>query len=332
MTEDNNVFSEFGARSAKFDELLKKYQTIDENGEVVPSSREQLSTQAVNTAEEPVGQPSADIASDCAKAEDTADPQSDYPCDTDDTTADKEAFDGLAEEDDDEVFGFFNAKPVGSPAAQPIAEPVKAVEENDDDEAFGFFNAEPVDSSAAQPIAEPEVSGGFVFDAQARFSEDSDEGDQGEPDYSYDINTFGKSKYGGALDIDSFDDSWLDTAFDESLFYRAKAVVDTYQVQAPAPESAQNDKFTQAQSNRDMYEISSEYEDFDVMPQSNVGGAKNVQMTGGYVAPSSLSDFEFDPDSGIDFGDDDGFQTEPNRSNRGSLVSKLKKKLRKKDL
>ena len=38
MAEENNVFGQFGTRSAKFDELLKKYQTIDE-GDTVASPK-----------------------------------------------------------------------------------------------------------------------------------------------------------------------------------------------------------------------------------------------------------------------------------------------------
>lgn len=298
MAGDNNIFGEFGARSAKFDELLKKYQTIDENGEVVPHVKNE-------PAAEPVVEPSVDTAADSQEAESFAEPQPEPENNDADISDEEENVDA------------------------PVDEAAEEFESDSDSDEFVLYDAAAaVENYSQETAAEPapenepaeqeEESSGFVFDTQARFTENGDAVEETEPDYSYDINTFGKSKYGGALDIDSFDDSWLDTALDDSLFYKAVPAVEEPQVQEPA-----SSKFVNAEAQQDDYEAPYTYEEADSAPYSEIG---NGSMTGGYVAPSSLTDFQFDPDSGLDFDDADNTPNNLQQSGASSLVAKLKKK------
>lgn len=252
MAEENNAFSQFGARSTKFDELLKKYQTIDEGDTVTAPPRKT----------EPEPQP---------EVETEVEPQ---------TEEVKEA------QDEEQT--------------ESVEEPKQTVE----------APAEEPETQAEE--TEPKEEG-FSFDEQAAVSEEP------EPDYSYDINIFSSGEAKTVPDIDSFDDSWLDSALDESLFYKPEAVVAEEiaesEVALPNPEPEVEDET----------EYTDESEDF-AEPEKDV-------MAGGYIAPTDFTDFEFDPDSGMDFGTEDAEQAEetPEKTKKKSLKDKKKTAREKKD-
>ncbi len=248
MTEENNAFGQFGARSAKFDELLKKYQTIDEGDTVSAPPRKS----------EPEPQPEIE-----------AEPQAEE-----------------VKEIQDEV----QTEPTEAPEIQ---------EEETEPEEEGFsFDEQVAVSEEPEPEAEPEP----------------------EPDYSYDINIFSAEGAKSVPDIDSFDDSWLDSALDESLFYKPEVVVAE---EIADPETALPNPEPEAE---DEPEYTDEPEVF-VEPEKDV-------MAGGYIAPTDFSDFEFDPESGIDFDaeDTETVETEaPAKSKKKSLKDKKKTAREKKD-
>ncbi len=248
MAEENNAFSQFGARSTKFDELLKKYQTIDEGDTVTAPPRKT----------EPEPQPEVE-------------PQ---------TEEVKEA------QDEEQT--------------EPVEEPEQTVE----------APAEEPETQAEE--TEPEEEG-FSFDEQVAVSEEP------EPDYSYDINIFSSGEAKTVPDIDSFDDSWLDSALDESLFYKPEAVVAD---EIAEPEAALPNPEPEVE---DETEYTDESEDF-AEPEKDV-------MAGGYIAPTDFTDFEFDPDSGMDFGTEDAEQAEetPEKTKKKSLKDKKKTAREKKD-
>ncbi|MBQ5825281.1 MAG: sortase [Clostridia bacterium] len=290
MAEDNNIFSEFGVHNSKFEELRKKYQTIDENGDVVPARAAELDS-------EPAAMPESD-------------PDYSYIPDSNEVVDDSEQYNAI-----DEPMAYNAAAVVEPQAHTDVAEPTAQA------------TASEAETSASQPEsadAAPAVSGGFVFDAQARYTDDDVNSTPTEPDYSYDINTFGKSKYGGTLDIESFDDSWLESAFDDSIFYKAEPVEPAPQVQEPESEPVQqNSKFINEASVRETspaYEVPAE-----AQPQAAAEQSDST-MTGGYVAQTSFTDFAFDPDSGMDFGEDDVCHADSKRPSGNSFVEKLKKK------
>ena len=246
MAEENNALGQFGARSAKFDELLKKYQTIDEGDTVTAPPRKS----------EPEPQPEIE-----------AEPQ--------------------AEEMKEEV-----------PAEPEQIEEAPAEE-----------------TEVQKEETEPEEEG-FSFDEQVVAVEEPEP----EPDYSYDINIFSADGAKSIPDIDSFDDSWLDSALDESLFYKPEVVAAE---EIAEPETALPNP-----------EPETEYEpEYTDEPQIFAEPEKDV-MAGGYIAPTDFSDFEFDPESGIGFDTEDAEQPEAEtkeKSKKKSLKDKKKTAREKKD-
>lgn len=239
MSDENNVFGQFGTRSARFDELLKKYQTIDEGDTVAAPPHKS----------EPESQPEIE--------------------------------------------------------AEPQTEEVKEMQEEPE---------QVVEAPAEEPEVqeeETEAEEGFSFDEQAVECEETETEPESEPDYSYDINIFSADGAKSVPDIDSFDDSWLDSALDETLFYKPEAVVAEEiaepEAALPNPEPEVEDEYT------DDTEVYAE-------PEKDV-------MAGGYIAPSDFTDFEFDPDSGMIFDADD---TEPAEAEESAKTKKKSLKDRKK--
>lgn len=256
MTEQNNAFGEFGARSPKFDELLKKYQTIDENGVV---------------AAKPTAEPKPEEVKEEAPVldEETAE----------ETTAFVE--EGAEEEAEAEEEEAVITEPETEPeseeeiAVEPAVQAEETEEEADEEEQQedGFS----IDLANAEPQEEPE------------------------PDFSYDLDMFGtgSAKSEKVIDIDSFDDSWLDSAFDESLFYNAGALVEEAEEElVPEPEVEAEPEYAE-ESQPEPEDIEDGFID-DIQPD-----AQKSVMAGGYIAPSDFSDFSFDPESGMAFDDDD---------------------------
>ena len=230
MAEENNVFGQFGTRSAKFDELLKKYQTIDE-GDTVASP-----------------------------------------------------------------------KPI-VPQPESVEEPQEEV------------IPEPVEEPQEEEIPEPE-----------------------EPGFSYDIDIFSASGISSTADIDSFDDSWIDSALDDSLFYRPVPMPETepeykYEEDAeedePAPEETESVPVTEYE--QEYYTDDPVQYDPEVFVDPIQPEPEKDVMAGGYIAPSDFGDFEFDPESGMAFDvDEDENEPEPEVENK-AIKSKKKIAREKKD-
>ena len=250
MTDENSVFGEFGARSPKFDELLKKYQTIGENGVVISPK------QAEKVQEEPVPEP---------EKEEKEEPQ--VP-----------AQDSAAETEEVQV-----AEPEAEAEAEEAAE--VEVEEAVEGEADGFSIGEPQDK--AEEI---------------------------EPDFSYDLDMFGtgSARSGSIIDLESFDDSWLDEAFDNSLFYNAAAVAAQAEPEINAePEIAEDPEFSEEPepdavvATPEEIKRFEETETFDMPGMAFQDDATRNAMAGGFVSPSDFTDFDFDPDTGMIIGKED---------------------------
>ena len=242
MAEENNVFGQFGTRSAKFDELLKKYQTIDE-GDTVASPK------PIVPQPESVEEPQEEI--------------------------------------------------VPEPAEEPQEEVIP----------------EPVEEPQEEEIPEPE-----------------------EPGFSYDIDIFSASGVSSTADIDSFDDSWIDSALDDSLFYRPVPMPETepeykYEEDAeedePAPEETESVPVTEYE--QEYYTDDPVQYDPEVFVDPIQPEPEKDVMAGGYIAPSDFGDFKFDPESGMAFDvDEDENEPEPEVENK-AIKSKKKIAREKKD-
>ena len=230
MAEENNVFGQFGTRSAKFDELLKKYQTIDE-GDTVASPK-------------------------------------------------------------------------------PIVPQPESVEEPQEE-----IIPEPTEEPQEEEIPEPE-----------------------EPGFSYDIDIFSASGVSSTADIDSFDDSWIDSALDDSLFYRPVPMPETepeykYEEDAeedePAPEETESVPVTEYE--QEYYTDDPVQYDPEVFVDPIQPEPEKDVMAGGYIAPSDFGDFKFDPESGMAFDvDEDENEPEPEVESK-AIKSKKKIAREKKD-
>ena len=266
MAEENNVFGQFGARSAKFDELLKKYQTIDE-GDTVASPK-------------PI----------VPQPESVEEPQ-------------EEVIPEPAEEPQEEII----PEPAEEPQEEVIPEPAEKPQEE--------VIPEPVEEPQEEEIPEPE-----------------------EPGFSYDIDIFSASGISSTSDIDSFDDSWIDSALDDSLFYRPVPMPETepeykYEEDAkedePAPEETESVPVTEYE--QEYYTDDTVQYDPEVFVDPIQPEPEKDVMAGGYIAPSDFGDFEFDPESGMAFDvDEDENEPEPEVENK-AIKSKKKIAREKKD-
>ena len=266
MAEENNVFGQFGTRSAKFDELLKKYQTIDE-GDTVASPK------PIVPQPESVEEPQEEIVFE------------------------------PAEEPQEEI--------VSEPAEEPQEEVVP----------------EPVEESQEEVIPEP------VEEPQEEEIPESEE-----PGFSYDIDIFSASGASSTSDIDSFDDSWIDSALDDSLFYRPVPMPETepeynYEEDAeedePAPEETESVPVTEYE--QEYYTDDPVQYDPEVFVDPIQPEPEKDVMAGGYIAPSDFGDFKFDPESGMAFDvDEDENEPEPEVENK-AIKSKKKIAREKKD-
>ena len=266
MAEENNVFGQFGTRSAKFDELLKKYQTIDE-GDTVASPK------PIVPQPESVEEPQEEIVPE------------------------------PAEEPQEEVI----PEPEEEPQEEVLPEPAEEPQEE--------VIPEPAEEPQEEEIPEPE-----------------------EPGFSYDIDIFSASGISSTADIDSFDDSWIDSALDDSLFYRPVPMPETepeykYEEDAeedePAPEETESVPVTEYE--QEYYTDDPVQYDPEVFVDPIQPEPEKDVMAGGYIAPSDFGDFEFDPESGMAFDvDEDENEPEPEVENK-AIKSKKKIAREKKD-
>ncbi len=308
MAEDNNALGQFGMRSAKFDELLKKYQTIDEGDTVAappirtvePAAKKSVAEPAPEeTAEEPV-------------LEETAE-----------EPAPEETVEPTTEEPQPEV--------ISEP--QPLAEPQP--------DAQGFSFDESVEMHEIVPEIQPELAEEAVSESipEPEIIPEPEE----EPDYSYDIDMFSTEGERFSLDIDSFDNSWIDSALDDSLFYKPEPIEEpadeaaSEQAEEPEPEQTVEDEETDTVSDQLQSVPVTEYEQecyitdpIQYNPKAFVEPeqkelSKDI-AAGGYIASSDLADFEFSPESGMDFETADMHEEAAEKSAKQKKKSAREKK------
>ena len=334
MAEENNAFGQFGERSAKFDELLKKYQTISEGDTIAPPK-----PVAAQPAPEVVAEPQAEVA----PAPEVAEPQAEVvPVAEQQTEAVSEPAAAPKIKKVPKTAVKHKKKVVRKPVTEPAAEAAPASEVVAEPK-FEFVpelveevQSEAIPEAVAQPQAEavPEV----VAEPEP----------EEEPDYSYDIDIFSVGGVSSKADIDSFDNSWIDSALDESLFYRpdptaeqesesdrtAEYEPEYESVEAPEETEAQAESAPEEDASVPVTEYEQEYgneEPITYDPEAFIVPAhsepeKDV-MAGGYIAPSDLVDFEFDPESGMDFDVDDApvQESEPKSVKSKKRVAREKK-------
>ena len=162
-----------------------------------------------------------------------------------------------------------------------------------------------------------------------------------EPKFAYDLNMFGASQ--SSFNIDDIDDSWLDSSLDESIFYDpskpvASVPAETAEEFVPEAEEIPEEvieeaveeiieEATQEPVEEAVEEAAEEIQPEPVaLPEEESEEAETLveeiheepafipveepaepqpAMVGGYIAPSDADSFTFDPDSGMDFDEDD---------------------------
>ncbi len=277
MTDDNNVFGEFGARSAKFEELLKKYQTIDVDNKFVPETTDKKSPEQSEPAVQEIVQPEP-VTQEVVQPEPVA----------------------------QEII-----QP--EPVVQEIVQPEPAVQEIVQSEPAVQEIVQP--EPAVQEMIQPESAVQEIVQPEPAVQEEPVEE---EPDYSYDLDIFGKLETKGTVDLDSFDDSWLDSAFDRTLFYKAvkPGAEEDAEAAIPNPEPATKVATKKVKkSSKKFINVSEQLEVEQTEPQAVVHESHFIEqfpdeteknaMAGGYIAPTDFADFAFDPDSGMEFDFDD---------------------------
>ncbi|MBR2956703.1 MAG: class B sortase [Clostridia bacterium] len=163
-----------------------------------------------------------------------------------------------------------------------------------------------------------------------------------EPKFAYDLNMFGAAAQ-SSFNIDDIDDSWLDSSLDESIFYdpskpKAYAPVETAEEFVPEaqelPEEVIEEVIEEAAQEtaeeiqpepveeeieetviEEIAEEAAEEEPQPVVEEIHKEPAfipvaepvepQPAMVAGGYIAPSDADSFTFDPDSGLDFDEDE---------------------------
>lgn len=165
-----------------------------------------------------------------------------------------------------------------------------------------------------------------------------------EPKFSYDLNMFGAAAQ-SSFNIDDIDDSWLDSSLDESIFYdpskpKAPVTVETAEEFVPeaekipeevieevieeaaeqTAEEIQPEPVEEEASEATTEEVVEEAQEADkesepvveeihkepaFVPEAEPVEAQPPVVASGYIAPSDTEHFTFDPDSGLDFDEDE---------------------------
>ncbi len=258
----------FGSKSSNFNELVKKYKAISEDGEETSAPVEEIAEpeqaaddgfeESLNEAFESLNQ------YDAAAEQEVEDKEAE--------AAEEVYYEPNSDEDDEED---------------------DEDEENEEENGFVFDMVEDIE----EPVFD------FSFDGLLKDSEPEPEIDmtfkKAEPDFSYDLNMFGAAPTSG-FDISSFDDSWLDDSLDESIFYDPQELVEAAAetAQEPMPSYEPEPEEEPETVENDVYESNFIPAVEPVKPDLNA-------FAGGYVAASNVDGFTFDADSGLDFGDEE---------------------------
>ena len=160
-----------------------------------------------------------------------------------------------------------------------------------------------------------------------------------EPKFAYDLNMFGATQ--SSFNIDAIDDSWLDSSLDDSIFYdpskpKAPVTVETAEEFVPEAEEIPEEIIEEVIEEiveepaeeiqpepvaQEVEETAAEEEAEEVtqaepvveeireepafVPVEEPAEIQPDVAAGGYIAPSDAEGFTFDPDSGLDFDEDD---------------------------
>ncbi|MBR3754809.1 MAG: class B sortase [Clostridia bacterium] len=160
-----------------------------------------------------------------------------------------------------------------------------------------------------------------------------------EPKFAYDLNMFGAAAQ-SAFNIDDIDDSWLDSSLDESIFYDPSKPVactpaETAEEFVPEAEEIPEELIEQAEEvteeaaeevTEEAIEEAIEETAEETVPEAIAEEAQPVAeeihekpafipeeeplepqraTAAGYIAPGDAENFTFDPDSGLDFDEDE---------------------------
>ncbi len=257
--------------SANFEELVKKYKSIEtEDDEATAAQPVTRLPEPEEDADSSFEQELGSVFESINHQQPEAD-EDDYDDDDDDDDDDDEI-----EDEDDAVLAAF---------------------ESDDDEE--------------------EEEGSFSFDGILLHDEPEDEEPEmvirkEEPKFAYDLNMFGSAPTSN-FNVDSFDDSWLDSSLDDSIFYDPAAPVAAEIAQEPVPEpeltelpeeQEEPEAEPQVQAEAEPESEPSEQEQIFV-PAAEPVNNDLAAFAGGYVASSNADSFTFDPDSGLDFGEEE---------------------------
>ena len=196
------------------------------------------------------------------------------------------------------------------PAVQEekIAEP--AVEQESFEEEINQI----FDSVQSETEIEPEpIAEEFSFDSSLLNDEPEEpqesliEKVKDEPKFAYDLNMFGSSAQ-KAFDVESYDDSWLDSSLDNSIFYNPDSVsqLQTQPLDTFAAETAED-----SLPEEDYAEEPEEPKESNFILAEEPEKADVASAAGGYVAQDDIEGFTFDDDSGLDFGDADEEKEQP---------------------
>ena len=161
-----------------------------------------------------------------------------------------------------------------------------------------------------------------------------------EPKFAYDLNMFGAAAQ-SSFNIDDIDDSWLDSSLDESIFYdpsKPKAAVAAEAAEEFVPEAEEIpeevieevseeaaeetareiqpepieekaeeavEEETEAEHGESEPVVEEIHSGSVFVPAEEPVESQPAKVTGGYIAPSASENFTFDPDSGMDFDEDE---------------------------
>lgn len=236
---------EFGSRNSNFEELLKKYKSIDDNSApAAPVEPEKEITEETPIKPKPVKK----------------------------------------------------VKKVKKPAEKPVTQ-----QDVFEEELNSIFNNDESAFYADEEVKEEE----FSFDSSL-MNEESEEKPKSiiekvkeEPKFAYDLNMFGSATQ-KAFDIDSYDDSWLDSSLDNSIFYDPQSAAEpaAQELETFAVETAEDSAPEEADEYYEEPKVS------NFIPVNEPEKVDVAEAAGGYVASDDIENFAFDDDSGLDFDEE----------------------------
>lgn len=265
----------FGSSGSNFEDLIKKYKSVSEDGEATAEQ-----TQPENTTEQ-------------IQQEDTSAKAQQFEIEP---ISDDEPEQSFTEELENENY----SAPTAEDYDDDYDEEDEDDDEDEDEDEDGFIFD--MDEDAEEP--EPDFSIDGVINSPEPEPEIEMTFAKKEPDFSYNLDMFGAGPK-SSFDLSSFDDSWLDDSLDESIFYDPKQAA--AQSAEPVAETAQEPMPPYVPEPEAVPEKKAEphVSESSFIPVSEPIKPDLAAFAGGYVAASNVDNFTFDADSGLDFGDDE---------------------------